>query len=792
MWFGSDKATSLRNPGIRSMSSRCSVTQNRVVIAALFLLSYCLGCTEAFASVHHVRGRAVYPVEPRKTTELRQGLLEQTKKEESLLTSYKIVAGLDPGWFDRFVVEPLGNTEILDGQSVRQIKREGKAVSLEWMQQQQLEKIQEVNDGQSDTTNLRDVRNDALQSDNTTVVVANNIKVSSNVIDEPRKANKDYSIIDTRNVTTKASKHLSTAEKCLENTSDLTKSERDTDPQVGQSTISEDSRLMMDDTQVKKPVISSEDKPPISNTTTDNDTGNAEGNSVLSNTTNASQIPASSDKVDGKGKFQRSFGGNTGVQRPEKSDNAPSTDFESADSRLTLDERTSPRNTVSKTGSDRFVTDNKPPEKLSDPSNSPPEISSNPGDSQSEKVSVQSQPMGNTALKTIDKNNTLPVQKDTSFEKINSKQKIRTSENPKSESADSSVKQAKNVTKASESIKSAKIETDSTPKSTDTGFSPRRDSFETNGGVEDLSRKKDPVTRDERIVVYKGLYSKSWKQIPLAKLLSLGYAETDVVSIIPDILEMIAAEGINYPSCGIPSRWTRKGSPQDVVKIVSETEGEGILDAGASRTSSPIQASNEATNSTGKPAAKETPEKLDNSFKKQKEDTENLSSTKLDRRRRRQKTSAPGGDDLRNSELQPPDNRRRNRRERSMMTASGSPKPIYSGRPLQKTKVVKRRSDPPPPNSFIWPDMDTFRSLLRKEAEFRLRILGDGFADTVKEETTWRHDLYSNWLWTLKNGIGNPIVESRSDRYRRMRDQARLEENRDLKKRRERRKRNNM
>ena len=63
--------------------------------------------------------------------------------------------------------------------------------------------------------------------------------------------------------------------------------------------------------------------------------------------------------------------------------------------------------------------------------------------------------------------------------------------------------------------------------------------------------------------------------------------------------------------------------------------------------------------------------------------------------------------------------------------------------------------------------MDTFRRLLRNEAELRLNILGDDWTDVVKEEADWRHDLYKNWLWTLHRGVGEPIVESRSDRSRR-------------------------
>ena len=67
--------------------------------------------------------------------------------------------------------------------------------------------------------------------------------------------------------------------------------------------------------------------------------------------------------------------------------------------------------------------------------------------------------------------------------------------------------------------------------------------------------------------------------------------------------------------------------------------------------------------------------------------------------------------------------------------------------------------------------MDTFRKLLRTEAELRLRILGEDWAPTVKQESDWRLNLYKDWLWTLHDGVGGSIVPpSRYERARKMRD----------------------
>jgi hypothetical protein len=64
-------------------------------------------------------------------------------------------------------------------------------------------------------------------------------------------------------------------------------------------------------------------------------------------------------------------------------------------------------------------------------------------------------------------------------------------------------------------------------------------------------------------------------------------------------------------------------------------------------------------------------------------------------------------------------------------------------------------------------DIDTFRDLLRTEAEMRLRILGDGWSDTVKRESSWRLRLYKEWLWNLHDGVGEPLVQSSREQERR-------------------------
>jgi hypothetical protein len=111
--------------------------------------------------------------------------------------------------------------------------------------------------------------------------------------------------------------------------------------------------------------------------------------------------------------------------------------------------------------------------------------------------------------------------------------------------------------------------------------------------------------------------------------------------------------------------------------------------------------------------------------------------------------------------------------------ASSTQKRIYSVRPTRGATADREKKtfaaataelEDPPSVGWFWPDLKTFRNLLRNEAGMRMRILGPDWVDSVKEESDWRLDLYRNWLWTLSRGWGEPMVQSRSDRMRKQRE----------------------
>ena len=61
--------------------------------------------------------------------------------------------------------------------------------------------------------------------------------------------------------------------------------------------------------------------------------------------------------------------------------------------------------------------------------------------------------------------------------------------------------------------------------------------------------------------------------------------------------------------------------------------------------------------------------------------------------------------------------------------------------------------------------MKDFKKALKKESELRLDILGPWASDVVKEEASWRLDLYRGWLQMLADGVGEPVFEEGEVEY---------------------------
>lgn len=288
------------------------------------------------------------------------------------------------------------------------------------------------------------------------------------------------------------------------------------------------------------------------------------------------------------------------------------------------------------------------------------------------------------------------------------------------------------------------------------------------------------------VIMYMDLSSRSYVRISLVDVLSLGYSQSDVQSLEADALDLIATDGIRKPRSGVPSRWKVRSGKDDQVRILSKTAADEIIASETSKQKERQQgkrAQKGPEEAAAAAADKVRPDRPEEPVTSSRPSDERL-SREIDSRRPppgpRDPTQpvgtergAPrttkrerGGWDEPIREPSTRGERKRSRATKKRPAGRESRRRVYDGRAPTKSKR-RKRDDPPTPNSPLWVDMNTFRDLLRSEAGLRLRILGDDWSDIVKEESDWRLDLYKEWLWTLHNGVGKPIVESRSDRMRR-------------------------
>lgn len=234
----------------------------------------------------------------------------------------------------------------------------------------------------------------------------------------------------------------------------------------------------------------------------------------------------------------------------------------------------------------------------------------------------------------------------------------------------------------------------------------------------------DAVNSQPTVVVYRDLYSGALLMAPLKALTRLGYTSDEIAFLQPDALSLILEDEIAKPRRGVPPQWkvspSQKRVLEDDVRIVTKERAKEILES--SKTRKPPLVEDDRAETRRKSVREE----------------ESLGG--------RRRIPTPGQDDEARQRV-----RRIQEREQSPSTKL-------------RPSPSKDRGDPPRPVNPVWIDMDTFRDLLRKEAELRVRILGDDWKQTVKKESKWRLDLYKEWLWSLSEGVGDPVVTSRVPR----------------------------
>jgi hypothetical protein len=227
------------------------------------------------------------------------------------------------------------------------------------------------------------------------------------------------------------------------------------------------------------------------------------------------------------------------------------------------------------------------------------------------------------------------------------------------------------------------------------------------------------------VVLYRDLETSRLLVAPLQVFRKLGYTEDEVSFLQSDVLSLILEDQIRKPKRGVPQQWKMSPSQKkilpDDVRIVSKEEAKEILTS--IKTRRPPRGNGNGVS-----------RKEDVSVASPKDSSEPYSRSP----RRR-------ADDY----------------ERKTIREKAVNRDLKSNDENIRSSMSRDRGDPPSPVNPVWVDIDTFRDLLRKEAEFRVRILGEDWKQPVKKESKWRLDLYKEWLWSLSDGVGGPIVESR-------------------------------
>ncbi len=291
----------------------------------------------------------------------------------------------------------------------------------------------------------------------------------------------------------------------------------------------------------------------------------------------------------------------------------------------------------------------------------------------------------------------------------------------------------------------------------------------------DTAGDTNEKSTDERAIVYRSITGKKMTCVSLSSLLELGYTVGDLERIQAEFLSIVVLDKRQCPSMGVPSQWKisdPKAKPEVVLvesmevatNLVNE---QNVLEREEKES---IQKRRERQEGRRDSAPKTTSRRERSSKPAEIQDRGKLESRRSrgeprktrdnERPRRRQNESPPP----------PRDRRRRQQQRRESLDREGNPRKIYRV-PRDDTKRVQRE-DPPDPESPLWVNMDTFRDLLQKEADFRMNFIGSDWEEVIAQENDWREDLYKGWLWSLNNGVGESIVPpSRYERARRQQQQ---------------------
>lgn len=299
------------------------------------------------------------------------------------------------------------------------------------------------------------------------------------------------------------------------------------------------------------------------------------------------------------------------------------------------------------------------------------------------------------------------------------------------------------------------------------------------------------VIVETRAVMYRNITGSAMTYVRLADLIELGYKLSELERIQAEFLSIVVLDKRKCPSMGVPVQWkvnNPKAEPQivifdsveeasDMVRQINEKERQERESVSQRRNRQEKREERSATREQSRWEMDPTDEDNDRrrsrsgreqdrdrraeaiDRKRRNEDNEDGG----ERRRRRRREQMDDATDNEDTSLRSRRDRRRQRRGED--DGDRSTRRIYS---VPRARKAPALADPPDPNSPIWVNIDTFRDLLKKESDLRLRFLGQDWDRTIEQENDWRTDLYKKWLWSLNNGVGESIVPpSRYERARR-------------------------
>ncbi len=336
------------------------------------------------------------------------------------------------------------------------------------------------------------------------------------------------------------------------------------------------------------------------------------------------------------------------------------------------------------------------------------------------------------------------------------------------------------------------------------------------------------VKQQSRIVRIYNKFTKEYENIaPLAALEKLGYKEKELQLLRPQVLELIVDDRIPRPRRGIPKRWVKSVDDDQYdeeeesydddfgwqVQVVSRTKPTKKETPKSQITEQRIDPSKDLaddvkydridnekvitqTTKRTRVSGDEEPQSRVNEDSTQTHDEdEDVGSDKQQQSRQRQPQSEQrqqtrfSGDeqDFRRPQRYGTDRESR-RRTRSARVDSYDDR--RSSKPPRRERVSDRRQRTPrrqellidrnpydddPSGNKFWMDLPMFKDFLRKEAQFRLKILGPDWKESVLDESRWRYDLYKTWLQMIDEGVGENPLYTYADSSRPRRRRSRTE-----------------